>query len=77
VVEELKKIIKEVNVNFYEVFASVFHFLKKFYILNFSSFIYITKDKHRFLKYKPALQEDRLKYKEGRMAIQGYKDLDI
>src|SRR6266566_8209030 len=65
------------NINLYEVFASVFHLLKEFYILDSSFFIYMTKDKHQLFKYKPAPPRDRLKYKRGYMVIQGYKDLDI
>src|SRR6266566_5190321 len=76
-VEEFERAIKEVNVNLYEVFASVFHLLKEFYILNSGSSTYIIKNKHRFLKYKPASLKDRLKYRGDYMVIQSYKDLDI
>ncbi len=75
--EKFEWIIEEVNVNLYEVFASVFHLLKESYILNSGFSIYMTKDKHRLFKYKPASLKDRLKYRGGYMAIQGYKDLDI
>ncbi len=75
--KKLERAIEEVNVNLYEVFASVFHLLKKSYILDSGSSIYITKDKHRLFRYKPAPLEDKLKYKGDYIAIQGYKDLDI
>ena len=65
------------NVNLYEVFASVFHPLKESYILDSGSSTHITKDKHRLLKYKPVPPGDKLKYKGGYMVIQSYKDLDI
>ncbi len=67
--EELERVIREVNVNLYEVFVSVFHPLREFYILDSGSFIHMTKDMHRFLKYKPASLEDRLKYRGGYMVI--------
>src|SRR6266566_1680799 len=67
----------EVNINLYEVFASVFHPLKKSYILDSGSSTHITKDKHRLFKYKPAFLEDRLKYKKSYIVIQSYRDLDI
>ena len=76
-VKEFERVIKEVNVNLYEVFASVFHPLKESYILDSGSSIHMTKDKHRLFKYKPASLEDRLKYKGSYIVIQGYKDLDI
>ncbi len=75
--EEFDRAIKEMNVNLYEVFASVFHSLKKSYILNSGSSIYMTKNKYRLFKYKLASLKDKLKYKRGYMVIQGYKDLDI
>ncbi len=75
--KEFEWAIGEMNVNLYEVFVSIFHPLKKSYILDSGSFIYMTKDKHRLFKYKPASLGDRLKYREGYMAIQGYRDLDI
>ncbi len=68
-VDKLEKTIRKANINFYKVFISIFHFLKKSYILDFGSSIYMMKDKHRFLRYKPALQEDRLKYRKGWMII--------
>jgi len=77
VIKKLEQAIKEMNINLYEVFTSVFHPLKESYILNSGSSIHITKDKYQFLKYKPALLEDRMKYRGDYMAIQGYKDLDI
>ncbi len=67
--EELEQVIKKVNVNLYEVFTSVFHLLKKSYILDSGFFIHITKNKHRLFKYKPASSEDRLKYRGGYMVI--------
>ncbi len=75
--EEFERAIEEVNINLYKVFASVFHSLKESYILDSGSSIYITKNKHRFLKYKPVSLKDRLKYRGDYMVIQGYKDLDI
>src|SRR6266699_3320838 len=75
--EEFERAIEEVNVNLYEVFTSVFHPLRESYILDSGSSIYMTKNKHRLLKYKPAPLEDKLKYREGYIVIQGYKDLDI
>ncbi len=75
--EEFERAIGKVNVNLYEVFASVFHPLREFYILDSGSFIYMTKNKHWLFKYKPAPLEDRLKYRGGYMVIQSYKDLDI
>ena len=75
--EEFEWVIKEVNVNLYEVFASVFHFLKESYILDSGFSIYMTKNKHWLFKYKPASLEDKLKCGEGYMVIQGYRDLDI
>ena len=65
------------NINLYEVFASVFHSLKESYILNSGSSTHITKDKQQLLKYKTAPSKDKLKYKGDYMAIQGYKNLDI
>ena len=65
------------NVNLYKVFASVFYPLKKSYILDSNSSIYMTKDKHRLFKYKLILPKDKLKCRKGYMAIQGYKNLDI
>ncbi len=76
-VKEFEQVIGEMNVNLYEVFASVFHLLKESYILDSGFSIYMTKDKYRFFKYKSTSLRDRLKYKGGYMAIQGYKDLDI
>ncbi len=76
-VEEFERVIKEVNVNLYEVFTSVFHLLKESYILDSGSFTYITKDKYQLFKYKPIPLGDRLKCGGGYMVIQGYKDLDI
>ncbi len=76
-VEEFEQVIKEMNINLYEVFASVFHFLKEFYILDSGSFIYMTKDKYRLFKYKPVPLENRLKCRKSYIAIQGYRDLDI
>ncbi len=75
--EKFERAIKEVNINLYEVFALVFHPLKESYILNSSSSIHITKDKHRLFKYKPAPLRNKLKYKESYIAIQNYKNLDI
>ena len=75
--EEFERTIGEVNINLYKVFASVFHPLKESYILDSSSFIYITKDKQRLFKYKPVSSKDKLKYRGGYMVIQGYKDLNI
>jgi len=75
--EELERVIREVNVNLYEVFVSVFHLLKESYILNSGSSIYITKDKQRLFRYKTAPPGDRLKYRGGYMVIQSYGDLDI
>src|SRR6266566_6528393 len=75
--EEFERTIKKVNVNLYKVFASVFHPLKKSYILDSGSSIYMIKNKHRLLKYKPASLKDRLKCREGYIVIQSYKDLDI
>ncbi len=76
-VKKLERAIKEVNINLYKVFISVFHPLKKSYILDSGSSIHITKDKHQFLRYKPAPPKNKLKYRGGYIAIQGYKDLDI
>ncbi len=76
-IEEFERAIEEINVNLYEVFVSVFHFLKKSYILDSGSSIYITKDKYRLLKYKSTSLGDRLKYRGNYIVIQGYKDLDI
>src|SRR6266566_3335532 len=75
--KEFERTIKKVNVNLYEVFASVFHPLKESYILDSGSFTYITKDKYRLFRYKPAILKDRLKCRGGYITIQGYKDLDI
>ena len=75
--KKLERAIGEVNVNLYEVFASVFHPLKKSYILDSGFSIYITKDKYWLFKYKPAPLKDKLKCGRGYMTIQGYKDLDI
>ncbi len=75
--EEFEQAIEEVNVNLYEVFASVFHPLKKSYILDSDSSIYMTKNKYRLLRYKPVLPKDKLKCKRGYVAIQSYRDLDI
>jgi len=77
VVKEFKQAIEEVNINLYKVFVSVFHPLRKSYILDSGSSIYITKDKYWLFRYKPAPLGDRLKYGGGYMVIQGYKDLDI
>ncbi len=52
--EEFERAMGEVNVNLYEVFTSVFHLLKESYILDFGFSIYMTKDKYRLFKYKPA-----------------------
>ncbi len=68
-VEEFEQTIKEVNVNLYKVFALVFHFLKESYILDSGSSTYMTKDKYRLFKYKPAPSKDKLKYRGGYMAI--------
>src|SRR6266566_3890668 len=76
-IKEFERAIKKMNINLYEVFASVFHPLKKFYILDSGSSIHMTKDKQRLFGYKPVSLEDRLKCKEGYMVIQSYKDLDI
>ena len=76
-VKELEKAIEEMNINLYKVFTSVFHPLKKSYILDFGSFIYMTKDRYRLLRYKPVSQRDGLKYRRGRVVIQSYGDLDI
>ena len=78
-VKEFKQAIEEVNINLYKVFVSVFHPLRKSYILDSGSSIYITKDKHRLLKYKPAFPKDKLKCRGSYIIIiiQGYKDLDI
>src|SRR6266566_1160765 len=76
-VEELERTIGKMNVNLYKVFASVFHLLRKSYILDSGSSIHMTKDRHRLLRYKPASQRDGLKYGGGCVVIQGYKDLDI
>jgi len=76
-IEKLEWTIGEVNVNLYEVFASVFHPLRKSYILDSGSSTYIMKDKHRLFKYKQAPPENKLKYRRGYIVIQGYKDLDI
>src|SRR6266566_1025539 len=75
--EEFERAIKKVNVNLYEVFASVFHPLKESYILDSGFSTHITKDKYRLFRYKPISLGDRLKYKGGYMVIQGYRDLDI
>ena len=77
VVEEFERAIGKMNVNLYKVFASVFYFLKKSYILDSGSSTYMTKNKHRLFRYKPASSKDRLKYGRGYIAIQGYRDLDI
>ena len=76
-IKEFERVIKKMNVNLYEVFVSVFHFLKKSYILDSNSSTYIMKDKYRLFKYKPASLKNRLKYRGGYMVIQGYEDLDI
>ncbi len=68
-VEEFEQIIKEVNVNLYEVFTSVFHLLKKSYILDSGFSTYIIKDKYRLFKYKPASLKDKLKYRRGYIVI--------
>ena len=73
----MEKTIKEININFYKVFASIFYPLKKSYILDFGFFIYIMKNRNRLFKYKPVFQRDRLKCKGSRITIQDYKDLDI
>ncbi len=67
--EEFERAIEEMNVNLYEVFVSVFHPLKEFYILDSGFSIYMTKDKYRFLKYKPVSLGDRLKYRGGYVVI--------
>ncbi len=76
-IKEFERVIKEVNINLYEVFASVFHPLKKSYILDSGSSTYMTKDKYRLFKYKSTSLKNRLKYRGNYIAIQGYKDLDI
>ncbi len=76
-VEEFERVIEKVNVNIYEVFASVFHLLRESYILDSGFFIYMIKDKYWFFRYKPASLGDRLKYRGGYMVIQGYRNLDI
>ena len=76
-VEKFERVIGEMNVNLYEVFVSVFHFLRESYILDSGSFIHITKNKYRLFRYKPAPPKDKLKYRGGYIAIQSYKDLDI
>ncbi len=75
--EKFERAIRKMNVNLYEVFASVFYFLRESYILDSGSFIYMTKDKYRLFKYKPAPLKNKLKCRGGYMVIQGYKDLDI
>ncbi len=75
--EEFERAIEKVNINLYEVFVSVFHLLKKSYILDSDSSIYITKNKYRLFKYKPVSLEDKLKCKGYYIIIQSYKDLDI
>ena len=75
--KEFEQAIGKVNVNLYEVFASVFHLLKESYILDSGFSIYMTKDKYRLFKYKPVSPKDKLKYRGGYMVIQGYGDLDI
>ncbi len=67
--EELERAIEKVNVNLYEVFASVFHFLRESYILDSGFFIYITKDKYWLFKYKPVSLGDRLKCRGGYIVI--------
>ncbi len=76
-IEKLERVIEEMNVNLYEVFVSVFHFLKESYIFDSGFSIYITKDKHRLFKYKPVSLEDKLKCRGGYMVIQSYRNLDI
>jgi len=76
-VEEFEQAIREVNVNLYEVFTSVFHPLKESYILNSGSSTYIMKDKYQLLRYKPAFSENKLKCRRGYIVIQGYRNLDI
>jgi len=76
-IKEFERAIKEMNINLYEVFASVFHPLKKSYILDSDFSTYITKDKYWLLRYKPASSGDRLKCRGGYMVIQSYEDLDI
>jgi len=68
-VEEFERAIEKVNINLYEVFASVFHPLRESYILDSGFSTYITKDKYRLFKYKPASLGDRLKYGEGYVVI--------
>ena len=75
--EELERVIREVNVNLYEVFVSVFHPLKESYILDSGSFTHMTKNKYRLFKYKPASLRDKLKCRRGYVVIQSYRDLDI
>ncbi len=75
--KEFERVIKKVNINLYEVFASVFYFLKESYILDSSFSIYIMKNKHRLFKYKLVLLRDKLKCKRGYIVIQSYKDLNI
>ncbi len=69
VVEEFERAMGEVNVNLYEVFTSVFHPLKKSYILDSGSSTHITKDKYRLFKYKPAPLGNKLKCGGDYMAI--------
>jgi len=69
VVEKFERVIKEMNVNLYEIFVSVFHPLKESYILDSGSSTYIMKDKQQLFGYKPASPRDRLKYRRGYMAI--------
>ncbi len=75
--KEFERAIREMNVNLYEVFTLVFYPLKESYILDSGSSIYITKDKHRLFKYKPASPKDRLKCRGSYIIIQSYRDLDI
>ncbi|SRR6266566_9753428 len=75
--KKFERAIKEVNINLYEVFASVFHPLRESYILDSGFFTYTMKDKQQLFKYKPASLRDKLKCKGGYMVIQSYKDLDI
>jgi len=77
VIKEFERAIGEVNVNLYEVFVSVFHPLKESYILDSGSSIYMTKDKYRLFKYKPASSKDKLKYRKDYIVIQSYENLDI
>ncbi len=77
VVEEFERAIKEVNINLYKVFTSIFHSLKESYILDSGSSIYIMKNKQRLLKYKTVSLRNKLKCGRSYMVIQGYKDLDI